>query len=75
MAMSAKPVSIEPANAGNDETEPEIELVAKRKTIAPTWKHFGFEADEKGKPRSPDCPKVNKKWQPRMEILPISTAI
>ena len=49
MAMSDNPVSIEPAYAGEDETEPEIELVAKRKTIA-FWKHFGFEADEKGKP-------------------------
>ena len=27
MAMSDKPVSIEPANAGKDETEPKIELV------------------------------------------------
>ena len=50
-------MSIEPANAGEDETEPEIKLVAKRKTIAPVWKHFGFEVDEKGKPRSPDRPK------------------
>ena len=49
-------MSIEPANAGEDETELEIELVAKRKTIAPVWKHFGFEADEKGKPQSPDRP-------------------
>ena len=57
MGMSDRPVSIEPANAGEDETEPEIELVGKRKTIAPVWKHFGFEADEKGKPRSPDRPK------------------
>ena len=55
--MSDKPVSIERAKAGKDETEPEIELVAKRKTIAPVWKHFGFEADEKGKPQSPDRPK------------------
>ena len=55
--MSDKPVSIEPANAGDDEIEPEIELVAKQKTIAPVWKHFRFKADEKGKPRSPDCPK------------------
>ena len=73
--MSDKPVSIEPANAGEDETEPEIELVGKRKTIAPVWKHFGY---EKGKPRSPDRPKCrarDKKWQPRMETLPISTAI
>ena len=57
MAVSDKPVSIEPANAGDDKTEPEIELVAKRKTIAPVWKHFGFEVDEKGKPQSPDRPK------------------
>ena len=49
-------MSIEPADAGNDETEPEVELVAKRKTIAPIWKHFGFEADEEGKPQSPDRP-------------------
>ena len=40
MAMSDKPVFIEPANAGDDETELEIELVAKRKTIAPVWKHL-----------------------------------
>ena len=52
--MSDKPVSIEPANASDNETKPEIQLVANRKTIAPVWKHFGFEADEKGKPRSPD---------------------
>ena len=50
MAVSDKPVSIEPANAGDSETEPKIELVAKRKTIAPVWKHFGFEADEKRQP-------------------------
>ena len=55
--MSDKPVSIEPGNAGKDKTEPEIKLVAKRKTIAPVQKHFGFEADEKGKPRLPDHPK------------------
>ena len=48
--MSDKPVSIEPANASSDETKPEIELVAKPKAIAPVWKHFGFDADEKGKP-------------------------
>ena len=57
MAVSDKPVSIEPANAGEDETEPQVELVAKRKTIASVWKHFGFEADEKGQPQSPDRPK------------------
>ena len=50
MAMSDKPVSIEPANASKDKTEPKAELVAKRKTIAPVWK-------QKGKPRSPDHPK------------------
>ena len=33
--MSDMPVSIEPANAGKDETESEIKLVAKQKTIAP----------------------------------------
>ena len=55
--MSDKPVSIEPGNAGKDKTEPEIKLVAKRKTITPVWKHFGFEVDEKGKPRLPDHPK------------------
>ena len=55
--MSNKPLSIEPANASEDKTEPEIKLVAKRKTITPVWKHFGFEVDEKGKPQLPDCPK------------------
>ncbi len=57
MAMSDE--SVEPATAGEGEAEPEpvVELVAKRNTIAPVWKHFGFEADEKGKPRSPDHPK------------------
>ena len=50
MTMSDKSVSIEPANAGDDETEPEIKLFAKRKTITPLWKNFGFEVDEKGKP-------------------------
>ena len=55
--MSNKPVSIEPAIAGEDETEPEIKLVAKRKTITLVWKHFGFKADKKGKPRLPDRPK------------------
>ena len=59
MAVSDNPVSIEPGNAGGDETKPEIELVAKKKTITPVWKHFGFEADEKGKPRSPDRPKCS----------------
>ena len=54
--MSDKPVSIKAANAGEDKTEPKVELVAKWKTIAPVWKHFGFEADEKGKPRLPDHP-------------------
>ena len=54
MAMSDKPVSVEPANAGDDETKPEIKLVAKLKTITPVWKHFRFEVDEKGKPQSPD---------------------
>ena len=49
-------LSIELANAGEDETEPEVELVAKRKTITPVWKHFGFEADEEDKPQSPDRP-------------------
>ena len=48
--MSDKPVSIEPANANSNETKPEIELVAKRKAIAHVWNHFGFDADEKGKP-------------------------
>ena len=57
--MSDKPVSIEPANASDDETKPEIQLVAKQKTIAPVWKHFGFEADEKGKPQSPDRSKCH----------------
>ena len=57
MAMSDE--SIEPATAGKGEAEPElvVELVAKRNTIAPVWKHFGFQADEKGKPQSPDRPK------------------
>ena len=55
--MSDKPVSIEPASAGEDKTKLEIELVAKQKTIAPVWKYFGFEADEKGKSRSSDHPK------------------
>ena len=50
MAMSDKPVSIEPANAGEDETEPEVKLVAKQKTNAPFWKHFAFEVDKKDKP-------------------------
>ena len=45
------PVSIEPANAGEDGTKPKIEPVVERKTIASVWKHFGFKADEKGKPR------------------------
>ena len=31
--MSDKPVSIEPANASEDETKPEVELVAKRKPL------------------------------------------
>ena len=44
MAMSNKPVSIGPANAGDDETESKIEVVAKRKTITPVWKYSGFEA-------------------------------
>ena len=57
--MSNKPVSIESANADEDKTEAKVELVAKRKTIAPVWKHFGFEVDEKGKPRSPDRPKCH----------------
>ena len=35
MAMSNKPVSIDPANAGKDETKPEVELVTKRQTITP----------------------------------------
>ena len=52
--MSDKPVSIESANAGEDKTEPKIEVVAKEKFIAPVWKHFGFEADQKCKPQSPD---------------------
>jgi hypothetical protein len=46
--------SAELATAGKGEAEPEVELVAKQKTVALVWKHFGFEADEKGKPRSPD---------------------
>ena len=45
------PVSIEPANAGKDGTEPKTKSVVKRKTIGSVWKHFGFKADEKGKPR------------------------
>ena len=71
VAMSDKPVSIEPTNAGEDKTKSEVELVAKQKTIAPVWKHFGFEADEKGKPRSPDRPKctcVNMKWHAKIEF-------
>ena len=54
--LGYKPVSIEPANASEDETEPEVELVAKQKTITPVWKHFGFKADEEDKPQSPDHP-------------------
>ena len=58
--MSDKPVSIEQANAGEDEsheTKTEVELVAKRKTIAPVWKHLDSKLDEKGKLQSPDRPK------------------
>ena len=54
MVMSNKPVSIDPANAGEDETKPEVELVTKRQTITPVWKYFGLEANKKGKPRLPD---------------------
>ena len=59
MAVSDKPVYVEPANAGDDNTEPEIELVAKQKTIAPVWKHLGFEVDEKGKLQSLDHSKCH----------------
>ena len=51
--------AIEPANASDNETKPEIQLVANWKTIVPVWKHFGFEADEKGKPRLPDRSKCH----------------
>ena len=43
------------AAEGNQESE---QLVAKRNTSTPVWKHFGFEADESGKPRNirrPQC--------------------
>ena len=78
--MSDKPVSIESANVDEDETEAKVELVAKRKTIAPVWKHFGFEVDKKGKLRLPDRPKCHVCQQEvaaiaRMKTLPISTAI
>ena len=36
--------------AAEDGEESE-QLMAKRNTSAPVWKHFGFEADESGKPR------------------------
>ena len=52
--MSNKPVSIDPANASEDEAKPKVELVTKRQTITPVWKYFGLEANKKGKPRSPD---------------------
>ncbi len=29
------------------------------KTVALVWKHFGFETDKSGKPRSPDRPKCS----------------
>ena len=50
MAMSNKLVSIDPANASEDKTKPEVELVTKRQTITPVWKYFGLEANKKGKP-------------------------
>ena len=78
MAMSDKPVPIEPANACDDETKPEIKLVAKRK---PSFL-FGSILDSKRTRRASydrltiqSAAYVNKKWQPRMETLPISTAI
>ena len=76
--MSDKLVSIEPANAGEDETKPEVELVAKRKTIAPVWKILDLKWMRKASHdrltvQSAAC--VNMKWQPKMETFPISTAI
>ena len=67
--MSDKPVSIEQANAGEDEsheTKTEVELVAKRKTIAPVWKHLDSKWTRKASHdrltvQSAAC--VNKKWQ------------
>ena len=59
MAKSNKSVSIEPANAGKNKTEFKIEPAVKQKTIASVWKHFGFKADEKGKPQLPDRPKCH----------------
>ena len=60
MVMSNKPLPIEPANAGEDETEPEIIIVAKRKTIAPVWKHFDLKWMRRpGKPQLPNRPKCH----------------
>ena len=53
MAMSE---GSQPAEASEPATNPveTKDLLAKCKTGAPVWKHFGFEADEKGHPRLPD---------------------
>ncbi len=45
------------AAEGSGPNEEQLGLVAKRKTVALVWKHFGLEADESRKSRSPDRPK------------------
>ena len=45
-------------NEATEDGEESEQLVTKRNTSAPVWKHFGFEADEGGKPRNvcrPQC--------------------
>ena len=45
-------------NEAAEDGEESGQLVTKRNTSAPVWKHFGFEADESGKPRNvcrPQC--------------------
>ena len=38
------------------EVEAQRRLVSKPRTTVSVWKNFGFELDEKGKPKNPDRP-------------------